>query len=103
LKAICSFESIVNPATRPERAARIEVMSEPEYRQALLEKLVEEAQEAAQAGGDDLISELADLYEVIDAILAAWDISGEQVLEMQQGRRQQRGEFTRRLKLLWTE
>jgi predicted house-cleaning noncanonical NTP pyrophosphatase (MazG superfamily) len=41
-----------------------EVMSLEEYQQALREKLIEEAQEAADAS--DLISELADLYEVMD-------------------------------------
>jgi predicted house-cleaning noncanonical NTP pyrophosphatase (MazG superfamily) len=50
-----------------------------------------------------MIDELADLYEVIDAILAACEISREEVLERQRERRQQRGGFERRLKLLWTE
>ena len=85
------------------RQAQLEVMTEPEYRQALLEKLVEEAQEAAHAGDDERITELADLYEVIDAVLAAWEISREEVLETQRERRQQRGGFEQRFKLRWTE
>ena len=85
------------------KQAHLEVMTESQYRQALLEKLVEEAQEAAQAADADRVTELADLYEVIDAILAAWNISHEEVLETQRERRQQRGAFERRLKLLWTE
>jgi len=48
----------------------IETMPEAEYRQALLQKLVEEAQEARQAAPDELITELADLQEVIAALLA---------------------------------
>ena len=35
-------------------------------RQALLQKLIEEAGEAAQAHEEDLVAELADLYEVIE-------------------------------------
>jgi predicted house-cleaning noncanonical NTP pyrophosphatase (MazG superfamily) len=85
------------------KQAQVEVMSEAEYREALLEKLVEEAQEATQAGKDDLITEIADLYEVIDAILVAWNISHEEVSKLQTDRRQQRGGFEGQLKLLWTK
>ena len=83
--------------------AGIEEMPEAEYRQALLEKLVEEAREAAQASENDLITELADLHEVIDAILATWNIPPEDLLALQTERHQQRGGFEQRLKLLWTE
>jgi len=79
------------------------IMSENEYRQALLEKLVEEAQEAAQSCDDNLPIELADLYEVIDAVMAAWKIRQKEVKGIQAKRREQRGGFERRIKLLWTE
>ena len=85
------------------KQAQIEVMSESEYRKALLEKLVEEAQEAAQASDDDRITEIADLYEVIDAILDSWNMSREEVIKVQKERRQKRGGFEQRLKLHWTE
>jgi predicted house-cleaning noncanonical NTP pyrophosphatase (MazG superfamily) len=81
----------------------IETMPVTEYRQALLEKLVEEAQEARQAAPDELITELADLQEVIAALLAAWHISPEKVQQIQDQRRAERGGFEQRLKLLWTE
>jgi predicted house-cleaning noncanonical NTP pyrophosphatase (MazG superfamily) len=78
-------------------------MSEAEYRQALLQKMVEEAQEARQAAPDELITELADLQEVIAAVLAVWHISSEMVQQIQDQRRAERGGFGQRLKLLWTE
>lgn len=81
----------------------IETMPETEYRHALLEKLVEEAQEAHRAMPDDLITELADLQEVIAAVLAAWEISPDLVLQIQGQRHAERGGFERRLKLLWIE
>ena len=81
----------------------IETMPEAEYRQALLQKLVEEAQEARQATLDELITELADLQEVIAALLAAWHISPEKVQQIQVQRHAKRGGFEQRLKLLWTE
>ena len=78
------------------------VMSEEEYRQALGKKLVEEAQEAAVADAQDLVKELADLSEVIDAVLSVYRIDRELVLREQERRRVERGGFSDRLKLLWT-
>jgi len=45
------------------------ILSDAEYCQALRQKLMEEAGEAAEANGEDLVAELADLYEVIDALM----------------------------------
>ena len=52
------------------RECEIKTMSQSEYHQALLNKLIEEAKEAAEAKPDNLVEELADIYEVIDVILA---------------------------------
>jgi predicted house-cleaning noncanonical NTP pyrophosphatase (MazG superfamily) len=81
----------------------IETMSEPEYRQALLEKLVEEALEARQASPEELVTELADIQEVLAALMAAWQIAPEQAQQLQRQRHAERGGFDQRLKLLWTE
>jgi predicted house-cleaning noncanonical NTP pyrophosphatase (MazG superfamily) len=85
------------------RECAIEIMPEDEYRQALLEKLVEEAQEAAQAKPETLATELADLYEVIDAVIDAFSLDRESVLQNQLGRQEQRGGFRERIRLLWTQ
>lgn len=81
----------------------VAIMSEVELTQALREKLIEEAQEAAGANPQDLVSELADLQEVIDAILAVYGIEHEAVVTEQQRKRSERGGFERRLRLLWTD
>jgi predicted house-cleaning noncanonical NTP pyrophosphatase (MazG superfamily) len=78
-------------------------MSESEYHQALREKLIEEAQEAATAEPQELVTELADLYEVIDTIMNVCDIDRDLVLAEQEKRRIERGGFTRRIRLLWTQ
>ena len=44
------------------------VLDEASYRQALLAKLMEEAQEASHANADDLPGELADVLEVLRAL-----------------------------------
>ncbi len=78
-------------------------LSEPEYVQALLTKLVEEAQEAASAELDDLLTELADLREVIDALILARGLSPADLHAEQNRRQQQRGAFQNRTFLLWTD
>ncbi|MBN2147987.1 MAG: nucleoside triphosphate pyrophosphohydrolase [Anaerolineales bacterium] len=79
-----------------------EVMAEAEYTQALRDKLVEEALEAQKASPADLATELADLYEVMDALMAAHGLSPEQVRQLQAARREERGGFEKRLRLVWS-
>lgn len=78
-------------------------LSESEYRQALRQKVVEEAQEIAVAEEEKLITELADIYEVIDAIIETYGINRELIIAEQIRRRNERGGFQKRIKLLWTE
>jgi predicted house-cleaning noncanonical NTP pyrophosphatase (MazG superfamily) len=78
-------------------------MSAEEYRCALLHKLVEEAQEAAaMSDPTGLAAELADVQEVIDAVLEAFTIGRDTVVALQAKKRQQRGGFSGRIRLLWT-
>ena len=82
------------------------VMSEDEYRLALANKLSEEALEVMEAVSRDIDSlpkELADLYEVIDSLVAAFNLDPDAIRELQQQRRIKRGGFDKRLKLLWTD
>jgi predicted house-cleaning noncanonical NTP pyrophosphatase (MazG superfamily) len=88
------------------RRCGVEVLAEAAFRQALLEKLVEEATEAREAGaagGDALIAELADLREALDAVEVAFGLSDEALVTAQEARRRERGGFRQRLRLRWTE
>ena len=78
------------------------ILSDSEYRQALRQKLIEEAGEAAEADEQDLVAELADLYEVIDAVMASFGISGDQLLAEKMKRREARGGFAQKIMLLRT-
>lgn len=78
-------------------------LSESEYRQALRQKVVEEAQEVATSEEQNLVTELADIYEVIDAIIETYGINRELIIKEQIRRRNERGGFQKRIKLLWTE
>jgi predicted house-cleaning noncanonical NTP pyrophosphatase (MazG superfamily) len=85
------------------RRCATEIMDDAEYRQALLAKLVEEAREAAEAEPGELAKELADLYEVIDAVMMAFGLDKDAILATQQKRRGERGGFEGRIRLLWVE
>ncbi|MEG4805188.1 nucleoside triphosphate pyrophosphohydrolase [Microcoleus sp. ARI1-B5] len=79
------------------------ILSDAEYRQALRQKLIEEAAEAAAADRDDLVAELADLHEVMDALMASFGISGDRLLAEKTKRQEARGGFTKKIMLLRTK
>jgi predicted house-cleaning noncanonical NTP pyrophosphatase (MazG superfamily) len=78
----------------------VRVLSPEEYLPALLEKLVEESLEAQEAGVEDLLNELADVQEVIRAILDALDWDARTLEEVAERKVEARGAFTARL---WLE
>jgi predicted house-cleaning noncanonical NTP pyrophosphatase (MazG superfamily) len=85
------------------KRCEVALMSEAEFSQALREKLLEEAGEAAAASPEKLVSELADVQEVIDALLALHGIEWEAVVKEQRRKRTERGGFAKRIRLLWTD
>ena len=80
-----------------------ETMDEEAYRQALRAKLVEEATEVAAAANEhELLTELADVYEVMAALMTTYEITLAAVHTMQEQRRIKRGGFAQRICLLRT-
>lgn len=75
-------------------AAKTHVADEQEYWQKLKEKLSEEVQEFAQA---ESIEELADILEVIDAIVAHKRFDRGEIENMKREKRQGRGGFAERI------
>jgi predicted house-cleaning noncanonical NTP pyrophosphatase (MazG superfamily) len=73
------------------------VLDEASYRQALLAKLIEEAQEASRAGADDLPGELADVLEVHRALAETAGMSRPRLLALAEDKRSRRGGLGRRI------
>lgn len=85
------------------RICKVEVLPLQEYREALLTKLMEEAAEITDAPPEKLALEVADLLEVLDALMQTFELEPHAVRALQEQRRQERGGFERRYMLLWTE
>jgi predicted house-cleaning noncanonical NTP pyrophosphatase (MazG superfamily) len=79
------------------------IMSDEEYCQALRQKVIEEATELANAPNTELAVEIADLLEVVEALMASYNISEKQVQLEQDQKRAQKGDFRKKVMLLWTE
>ena len=79
------------------------VLDEDSYHAALLAKLTEEAQEASQATAGDLAAELADVLEVLKALVTALTMTWEELLALAADKRTERGGFQQRLFLEYVE
>lgn len=73
------------------------VLDQASFRTALLAKLVEEAQEAGAAAPADLPGELADVLEVLRALLTELDMTWEELAGLADRKSGERGGFQRRI------
>ena len=91
-------------AANGERAVT-RVLDDKEFLEALERKLIEEVQEMRQtpAGSPDRKVELADIYEVLDALIPSYGFSKDEILNLQSKKRAERGGFEKRLFLEGTE
>ena len=69
------------------------------FRKVLLEKLIEEAHEVTSAEDDHLIEELADIYEVLDAIKDECTVDESKLLDTKEKKKQERGAFKKKMVL----
>jgi predicted house-cleaning noncanonical NTP pyrophosphatase (MazG superfamily) len=86
------------PEILVHRAIEIDwhTLTTQEHIHALKNKIIEEADEVAQATSrQELIEELADLQEVIDALLAMHGITKENFSQVQDAKRTLRGGFAK--------
>ncbi len=74
------------------------ILSEEEFKCELLKKLVEEAIEVEKAiDRSELISELADVFDVYNALLKVHSISNEEIEKVRNKKIEERGNFDKRI------
>jgi predicted house-cleaning noncanonical NTP pyrophosphatase (MazG superfamily) len=77
-------------------------LSDEEYLAALRAKVSEEAAELADAPDDEVATEIADLQEVVSALMAALGLAPEEVERVRAERKRDRGAFETRTFLVET-
>lgn len=89
-------------AAHDNRKAATRVLADDnEFSFFLLKKVLEEAEELSKSTTDsNLVEEIADLYEVIDALLKSKGMTHEEVRKVQDEKRSKRGGFEERLLML---
>lgn len=76
------------------KTCEVKILDDEAYEQALKDKLVEEMNEVQSAKSDDeLIEELADVYEVLSSLVATKGVSQEEFIEIVQAKNDKRGGF----------
>lgn len=83
--------------------SQVKVLNIKEYKQALKQKLVEESQEVLTAQEADLMEEIADVYEVIEAIISSHNLDKNKITEIQENKAKLKGKFQERLLLIAVE
>jgi len=75
-------------------------LDEGEYKQALTDKLKEEAEEVGETTNRESVrKELADVLEVVDTLANAYNIDKEDIASFQKDKREERGGFKQRIYL----
>ncbi|MBU4224162.1 nucleoside triphosphate pyrophosphohydrolase [Patescibacteria group bacterium] len=74
------------------------ILDDEEYKKELKNKLLEESQEAVLAeNSHELMKEIGDIFEVIEAIEKAFGLSKDEILKMKEERKQKRGGFEKKI------
>ena len=106
------MEQIFNKLVRDNIPDKIEkngevavtrILNSEEYRDELYKKLLEEANEVVNAKTkEDILEELADVYEVVRAISELENSNIDNIVEISDNKKLKRGGFTKRIFLVKT-
>lgn len=84
--------------TQDERVLiQTQPLDDAAFMNALKEKLIEEAVEVKETPLDELVYELADVKEVMEALMACAGITPEQLKAVQDKKKEKRGAFQKRI------
>jgi len=87
-------DKVIEQIEAKGETARYHIASDTEYQEKLLLKLQEEVGEFVEAQNQE---EMADVFEVITALLESSGWSLEDIVAVQQEKREKRGSFSKRI------
>ena len=77
---------------------KVRILNNDEFKLELLKKIVEESNEVLEANGrEELIKEIGDLLEVVDATIKAFNINLEEISILRYKRKEERGGFDKQI------
>ena len=80
------------------KKSKIRILDENEYIIELKKKLMEESNEVHNANSkQEILEEIADVYEVIDALMNIYHISKEEVLDIKEKKAIKNGKFNKKI------
>lgn len=79
---------------------QVKSLSDKEYKQALKLKLLEESQEVFEANDHNLLEEIADVYEVIDALINAYNLDTTKINQVKEEKAKLKGKFAQKILLI---
>ena len=80
-------------------------LTDEEYKEELLKKIVEEAKEVMETNGNikDLIKEIGDIIEVTNYVIETFGLDKKEIEKLRNERKESRGGFDKKLFLEYTE
>lgn len=94
-------DKIANIIREDNKFPKTRILTDDEYKEALLKKLLEESEEVMNAKDEkDLMKEIGDVQEVLDSIIKAFNLNREEIKKIQEKRKKERGGFEKKLYLL---
>lgn len=80
------------------RLAKTRILDSEEYRQELLNKLIEESEELLRAKDKkEITKEIGDVIEIIDYLIKAFNLDRDEIGKLRQERKESRGGFNKKL------
>ena len=85
---------------KDQKICKTKILLEQDYKELLKRKLLEEANEVCQAvSKEEICKEIADVWEVVDAIMDTFHLSKEEVLKEKEQKAFRNGKFEKRILL----
>jgi len=91
-------DNILEIISQKNKIAKSRILSNEEYKLEALKKIVEEANEVLAAGNsNDLMKEIGDLQEIIEAVIFAFNLDEKEILKIKNQRKKERGGFDKKI------